>query len=93
MSFIPAPGHVLIEAVHRDEPSQGGIILPDSAKQSNTGKIIAIPPLPNDDPQFPGLEHVGMVVVYVPESQKNFPGMENNQALIKTENILGVISE
>ena len=42
MKIKPLIERVLVELVKEEEVSKGGIIIPDSAKRSHKGKVIAV---------------------------------------------------
>ena len=86
MTFIPVSAFVLIETCAANEVSSGGIHIPASAQTGNTGKIISA----GTDAPTEVHDNIGATLVFLDGASKRFQGMPDNQALVKTENILGI---
>jgi len=85
--FKPAGSYVLIERLSAEKVSEGGIHIPDSSSHESNGIIVAAGP--EADPIVK--ENIGATLVFAVNAAKNMKGMKENQALVRGEDIFGVV--
>jgi len=89
MRFIPLTDMVLIQTVIAPETSEGGIVLPDSARQKpDEGKIIAIGP----DVKIVAIGDRVIFGKYV-GMELNIPGVGDNVLLLHETDVYGKLED
>lgn len=85
----PLGTRVIIEPLVAEEKTQGGIIIPDSAKEKpQSGKVVAIGPGSKDEPME---VKVGDVVLYGKYSGTEISHENNNYLIMSQSDILAVV--
>ncbi len=85
----PLGTRVLIEPLKAEERTQGGIIIPDSAKEKpQSGKVIAVGPGSKDEPME---VKVGDVVLYGKYSGTEISYENKDYLIMKQDDILAVV--
>jgi chaperonin GroES len=89
MKMKPLGTRVIIEPLVAEEKTQGGIIIPDSAKEKpQSGKVVAIGPGSKDEPME---VKVGDVVLYGKYSGTEISYENNNYLIMSQSDILAVV--
>lgn len=89
MKMKPLGTRVIIEPLVAEEKTQGGIIIPDSAKEKpQSGKVVAIGPGSKDEPME---VKVGDVVLYGKYSGTEISHENNNYLIMSQSDILAVV--
>ncbi len=85
----PLGTRVLIEPLKAEERTQGGIIIPDSAKEKpQSGKVIAVGPGSKDEPME---VKVGDVVLYGKYSGTEISYENKDYLIMKQDDILAIV--
>lgn len=85
----PLGNRVIIEPLVAEEKTQGGIIIPDSAKEKpQSGKVVAVGPGTKDEPME---VKVGDVVLYGKYSGTEISYENNNYLIMSQSDILAVV--
>jgi chaperonin GroES len=96
VKVLPTHDRVLIELVEGEEIAQGGIVLPDAAKEkSNKGVVIAVGPGKTLDSGnlAPISVEPGVTVLFGRYATTKVKGTDKKLVLVKDEDILAVILE
>lgn len=88
MTIQPLADRVLIEQATAEEKSVGGIILPDSAKAKNQGKVIAVGAGTKDEPM---LVKAGDTVFYDQYAATEIEQDGQKYLIIRQGDILAII--
>lgn len=89
ITMKPLGTRVLIEPLKAEERTQGGIIIPDSAKEKpQSGKVIAVGPGSKDEPME---VKVGDVVLYGKYSGTEISYENKDYLIMKQDDILAVV--
>jgi len=89
ITMKPLGTRVLIEPLKAEERTQGGIIIPDSAKEKpQSGKVIAVGPGSKDEPME---VKVGDVVLYGKYSGTEISYESKDYLIMKQDDILAVV--
>ncbi len=89
MTMKPLGTRVLIEPLKAEERTQGGIIIPDSAKEKpQSGKVIAVGPGSKDEPME---VKVGDVVLYGKYAGTEISYESKDYLIMSQSDILAVV--
>lgn len=89
ITMKPLGTRVLIEPLKAEERTQGGIIIPDSAKEKpQSGKVIAVGPGSKDEPME---VKVGDVVLYGKYSGTEISYENKDYLIMKQDDILAIV--
>jgi len=89
MSMKPLGTRVLIEPLKAEERTQGGIIIPDSAKEKpQSGKVVAVGPGSKDEPME---VKVGDIVLYGKYSGTEISYENKDYLIMSQSDILAIV--
>lgn len=84
--FQPLKDHILIR-VKNISVSSGGIALPDGTKEDSRGEILRCGP----DAENLVKESIGKTLVCLPGAAVHFPGMADDEMLVKSVDAVGIV--